>query len=205
MSDTYWKQPLKWNAEAAATGERRRVFYSSMADVFDEERPIDQHERLRQLIRQTLSLDWLLLTKRPQNISKLLPADWNQGYSNVWLGAGVEDKEYGLPRVDLLREIPAEIRFLSVEPLLEDLGEINLSWIHWVIVGGESGSGAPSMDATWVESVIAQCSLENVPVWVKQLGKKAGRKASISLSGVRSDEALSRTAGNRIHRGCENL
>ena len=172
MSDAYWKQPLKWNAEAAATGERRRVFCSSMADVFDEEGPIDQRERLWQLIRQTLSLDWLLLTKRPQNISKLLPADWNQGYSNVWLGVSVEDREYGLPRVDVLREIPAEIRFLSVEPLLEDLGEINLSGIHWVIVGGESGSRARSTDATWVESVIAQCSLENVAVWVKQLGKK---------------------------------
>lgn len=172
MSDTYWKQPMKWNEEAAATGERRRVFCSSMADVFDEEGPADQRERLWQLIRQTPSLDWLLLTKRPQNIRRYLPADWGEGYSNVWLGVSVEDRKYGLPRVDVLREIPAETRFLSVEPLLEDLGEINLSGIHWVIVGGESGSRARSMDATWVESVIAQCSLENVAVWVKQLGKK---------------------------------
>lgn len=152
--------------------ERQRVFCSSMADIFDEEGPADQRERLWQLIRQTPSLDWLLLTKRPQNISKFLPADWNQGYSNVWLGVSVEDRKYGLPRVDVLREIPAAVRFLSVEPLLEDLGVINLAGIHWVIVGGETGSHARSMDLTWVESIIAQCELENVAVWVKQLGRK---------------------------------
>lgn len=171
MSDTYWRQPVKWNAEATAAGERRRVFSSSLADVFDEEGPIEQRERLWQLIRETPSLDWLLLTKRPQCIRRHLPTDWGEGYSNVWLGVSVEDRKHGLPRVDALRDIPAAIRFLSIEPLLEDLGEINLSGIHWVIVGGESGSRARSMDVTWVQSIIAQCSLENVAVWVKQLGK----------------------------------
>lgn len=129
-------------------------------------------QRLSHLIRQTPSLDWLLLTKRPENIREYLPPDWGSGYRNTWLGVSVEDQKFGLPRIDILREIPAAVRFLSVEPLLEDLGVINLAGIHWVIVGGETGSRARSMDLTWVESIIAQCELENVAVWVKQLGRK---------------------------------
>jgi protein gp37 len=89
---------------------------------------------------------------------------------NVWLGVSVEDRKHGLPRIEHLRRTPAAVRFLSIEPLLEDLGEINLDGIHWVIVGGESGSGARPFDVAWARSIRDQCRAANVPCFVKQLG-----------------------------------
>lgn len=83
---------------------------------------------------------------------------------------GVADHPYGLPRIDILRTIPAAIRFLSVEPLLEDLGPLDLSGIHWVIVGGESGLGARPLEASWVLSILAQCAAQGVPFFFKQWG-----------------------------------
>lgn len=94
---------------------------------------------------------------------------------NVWLGVSVEDSKYGLPRVDILRTIPAAVRFLSIEPLLEDLGPLDLSGIHWVIVGGESGPGARWFSTEWLEKIIVQCKAQGVPVFVKQLGANPGR------------------------------
>ena len=91
---------------------------------------------------------------------------------NVWLGVSVEDRKYGLPRVDILRTIPAAVRFLSVEPLLEDLGDIDLTGIHWVLIGGESGPGARDCDTRAVRRVVAQCRKQDVPVFVKQLGAR---------------------------------
>lgn len=92
---------------------------------------------------------------------------------NIWLGVSVEDRKYGLPRVDVLRTIPAAVRFLSVEPLLEDLGDIDLTGIHWVIVGGESGHGARPFDLAWARRVVRQCQDQGVPVFVKQYGENA--------------------------------
>lgn len=89
---------------------------------------------------------------------------------NAWLGVSIEDRKYGLPRVDILRTIPAAVRFLSVEPLLEDLGPLDLSGIHWVIIGGESGPGARPFDIGWAESIVHQCNAQQVPVFLKQLG-----------------------------------
>lgn len=89
---------------------------------------------------------------------------------NVWLGVSVEDRKYGLPRVDILRTIPATVRFLSIEPLLEDLGPLDLSGIHWVIIGGESGPGARPFDIDWAEQIVIQCKEQGVPVFLKQLG-----------------------------------
>jgi protein gp37 len=123
----------------ADAGERKFCFSASMADVFDEEAPTDQRERLWELIRQTPHLDWLLLTKRPENIASMLPSDWGIGYFNCWLGVSCEDIKWGLPRIDILRKIPAVKRFLSCEPLLEDIAQnIDLSGIDWVITGGET-------------------------------------------------------------------
>lgn len=178
MSNSNWTQPLMWNRKAVAVGERHRVFCASMADVFDDEAPEGQRERLWQLIRQTPNLDWLLLTKRPLNILKYLPADWRNGYHNVWLGATVENRQNGIPRIDVLREIPAVVRFLSIEPLLEDLGALDLRGVHWAIIGGESGNGARRFDTEWAESIIEQCRTQNVRVWVKQLGRKPVRSGT---------------------------
>lgn len=90
--------------------------------------------------------------------------------TNIWLGVSVEDRKYGLPRVDVLRTIPAAVRFLSVEPLLEDLGDIDLTGIHWVIVGGESGHGARPFDLAWARRIQAQCKEQGVPHFFKQPG-----------------------------------
>lgn len=89
---------------------------------------------------------------------------------NVWLGVSVEDRKYGLPRIDILRTIPAAVRFLSIEPLLEDLGPLDLSGIHWVIVGGESGLGARPLEESWVVSILVQCQAQGVPFFFKQWG-----------------------------------
>jgi len=171
MSDVKWREPLKWDREAAEAGMRPRVFCASLADWADSEAPTGQRERLWALIRETPNLDWLLLTKRAGNIRRMLPPDWGVGYPNVWLGVTVEDRRYGLPRLDVLRSIPAAVRFASIEPLLEDLDTVDLTGINWAIIGGETGSGARSMDTAWVEAIIEQCRAQNVAPWVKQLGK----------------------------------
>jgi protein gp37 len=144
-----------------------------MCDVFDKNAPDGQRERLWQLIRDTPMLDWQLLTKRAPNIEKCLPDDWGDGYSNVWLGVTVEDKKHGLRRAEVLRSIPAKIRFLSIEPLLECLGLYYYGAFDWVIVGGESGHHARPMEESWVWSIKGQCEDDGTPFFFKQWG---GRK-----------------------------
>lgn len=174
-----WQQPLKWDRAAAAAGIRQRVFCASLADVFDNQVPTRWRDDLWHRIAQTPNLDWMLLTKRPQNIAKMLPDprtgvpawgdDFLTCWTNVWLGTTVEDRER-LRNIDHLRAVPAAVRFLSVEPLLEDLGEIDLSGIHLVIVGGESGPGARPMHPAWVRNIERQCRSAGVAFFFKQWG-----------------------------------
>jgi protein gp37 len=121
LSDAYWKEPLKWNAAAKAAGERKRVFCSSMADVFEDHPTVEsQRQRLWSLIAETPALDWQLLTKRPENMVKLAPASWAKAWPhNVWAGATVENQKAAEQRVPWLIEVPASVLFLSCEPLLE--------------------------------------------------------------------------------------
>lgn len=170
MADSNWVEPLKWEREAKESGNRLRVFCSSLADWCDDKAPVGQLSRLWELIRQTPHLDWLLLTKRADRIEESLPDDWSSGYRNVWLGTTVEDRSKGLPRIDRLRWIPAVCRFVSAEPLLEDLGEINLSGISRVIVGGESGDRTRTFRPEWAESIKIQCRDQGVAFWCKQMG-----------------------------------
>jgi len=167
-----WRKPARWNREAQKEGTRTRVFCASLADVFeDREELLPWRERLFGLIDVTPSLDWLLLTKRPQNIEQMYPRSWAQRPpQNVWFGTTVEDRK-ALARIDHLRAVPATVRFLSIEPLLEDLGEINLQGIDWVIVGGESGHGARPMRPEWARSVRDQCIAQNVRFHFKQWGE----------------------------------
>jgi protein gp37 len=99
-----------------------------------------------------------------------LPRRAHFPFENVWLGVSVEDRKYGLPRIEHLRRVPAAVRFLSIEPLLEDLGEIDLTGIGWVIVGGESGPGARPFDLAWARSIRDQCRAAGVPFFLKQVG-----------------------------------
>ncbi len=170
--DANWRGPVKWNRQAEAAGTRIKVFCASMADVFDGEAPADARERLWNLIRATPFLDWQLLTKRPTNIHRFLPKDWGDGYPNVWLGVSAENREYALRRIPVLQSIPAAIRFVSAEPLLGDLGELNLTGIDWMIIGGESGAGARPFDVSWAERLTERSKLQGVKVFVKQLGKR---------------------------------
>jgi protein gp37 len=158
-----------------ATDTRRRVFCASMCDVFDKNAPNGARDRLWTLIRETPNLDWQLLTKRAPNIEKYLPSDWGNGYPNVWLGVTVENRANGLPRVDILREIPSVVRFLSIEPLLEDLGEVDLQGLHWVIAGGESGPNARPMEASWMFSIRRQCADQGIPFFFKQWGGRRSK------------------------------
>ena len=163
-------KPYRWDRDAARNGSRVRVFCGSMMDFFDKNAPAEARDALWGKIKDTQNLDWQILTKRTANIAKMLPADWGDGYKNVWLGATCENRKSGLRRLEQIKEAPAKIRFLSVEPLLEDLGDIRLDGIQWVIVGGESGTGFRVMAKTWADRVIAQCQEQNVAVFFKQWG-----------------------------------
>lgn len=179
MSAANWNKPLKWQREAQETGVRRKVFCGSMCDWAAVEAPPAERARLWELIRRTPMLDWQLLTKRADRIQTCLPEDWGNGYENVWLGVSVEDRNSGLPRIQILADIPARVRFLSCEPLLEDLGAIDLDGIHWVIVGGESGHKARPMDVEWVDSIQNQCEEQGVPFFFKQWGGRLDKGGSI--------------------------
>ena len=179
LSNVYWRQPLAWNAEAARTGTRARVFCASMADVFEDRRDLDERRaRLWRLINETPYLDWLLLTKRPHNIRRLVP--WTDHWpENVWLGATAENQRWLDRRMPHLISLNAQILFLSCEPLL---GYLDLSrWIEgarrgqyrcidWVIGGGESGHHARPMHPEWLTSLRDQCIAAGIKFHFKQWG-----------------------------------
>jgi protein gp37 len=174
-SEENWKKPIKWNADARAFkrehGYRPRVFCASLADVFDNEVPKDWRVELFALIRECRRLDWLLLTKRPQNIVKMLPLDWGDGYRNVWLGATAENQTYFDQRWRILQKIPAGIKFISYEPALGPLRLPNKGPLpDWLISGGESGGGARPLDPQWVRDVIEDCYRRGVAPFHKQWG-----------------------------------
>lgn len=210
-SDAYWQQPDRWDRAAEAEGVRRRVFCGSLCDVFEDKRDqaLDMsvwRGRLWHLIEQTPQLDWLLLTKRPENVLPFVPWRWTKEYAgrfppNVWIGTSVENQEGADKRIPELLEIPAAVRFLSVEPLLGPvtLGDDFASWltcnvtrtedddieccesyavggthyrgIDWVIVGGESGPNARPLHPNWATSIRDQCVAAGVPFHFKQWGE----------------------------------
>lgn len=176
FSDKHWKEPLIWNAEARSQRVRQRVFCASMADVFERRAELNpQRQRLWALIEATPRLDWLLLTKRPQNVADMVP--WaNEWPDNVWLGTTVESQEYAEERLPFLLSHKAAVRFLSCEPLL---GPLDLKpWLHrkgfqsidWVIAGGESGPGARPMHPDWPTRLLHQCQAAEVAFHFKQWG-----------------------------------
>lgn len=219
FGDDHWKEPERWNLHAAKNGVRRKIFCSSMADVFEDRDELIPHRaRLFKLINDTPNLDWQLLTKRPESWRKLVESasDWHFDFGcrniagrlqdwwkhkippkNVWMGTTVEDQ----PRLDLrvpeLVEIPAAVRFLSCEPLL---GPLNFSMkthsfemvpgIHWIIAGGESGTGARPMHPDWARSLRDQCQAADVRFFFKQWGEWAPKDQL-------SDEVLKWAAKNR--------
>lgn len=197
---TTWNDPIKWNRNAEQSGERRRVFCASLADVFEDREELKFWRRdLFSLIDQTPWLDWLLLTKRPENIRQMWEGEHHR--SNVWLGTscGHSGSLMRIPKLLMCRKL-SPVLFLSAEPLLE---RINLTRIEapaelqkspngglcanalmsddaryfqfhgqldWVIVGGESGRNARRCETDWIRSIVRQCRNAGVPCFVKQLG-----------------------------------
>lgn len=173
-SPSYWKQPERWNRDAAKAGARRRVFCSSLSDVF-EDHPgvVADRIRLFALIEQTPNLDWQLLTKRPENMARLAPRSWETRWpDNVWAGTTAENAEMLARRAPYLRQIPARVRFLSCEPLLEPLEDFVLyaDGIHWVIAGGESGSKARRYMLDWARRLSCDCADLGIAFFHKQCG-----------------------------------
>ena len=175
FGDKHWAEPLAWNRKAEREGVRKRVFCASMADVFEErEELIAPRERLFDLIEETTALDWLVLTKRPEAMAAFIRDDFYWGeytvLPNLWLGVTIENARYTY-RADILREIPAAVRFISAEPLLGSLypphddqlrcellapgkwNPLDLYGIDWVIAGAESGPKARPMDEGWVREL----------------------------------------------------
>jgi protein gp37 len=196
----HWHDPVSWNANAQDEGVRRRVFCGSMCDVFEDGRREElepQRRRLFDLIEGTEHLDWLLLTKRPENLADMLPKHWLRSpRSNVWLGTTVENQKAADERIPILVHTPAALRFLSMEPMLEaiqiptmfcdtekvlrdskpwdNLARVPIlalgDLVQWIIVGGESGPRARPFHVEWARSIQAQCKAAGVAFFMKQLG-----------------------------------
>jgi len=143
-------------------------FVNSMSDLFHQQVPASFIERVFDIVAACPQHNFQLLTKRPERMARFFRG--REVPENCWLGTSVEDQKYGVPRIGILRAVPAKIRFLSIEPLLEDLGSLDLSDIHWVIVGGESGPKARPMKLDWVESIRMQCHAQGASFFFKQWG-----------------------------------
>ena len=183
-------EPLKWRTP-------KMIFVNSMSDLFQRGVPDDFIVRVAKVMQQANWHTFQVLTKRSGRMSELLRTKlaFAAGLKHIWWGVSVEDRKYGLPRIDDLRAAPAAVRFLSVEPLLEDLGRINLRGISWVIVGGESGPGARPMDKSWVLTIRDQCRKAEVPFFFKQWGGVRKSEAGRRLEGRTYDEFPVVTAG----------
>lgn len=144
-------------------------FVNSMSDLFHNDIPFEFLDQVFDVIKRTPHHTYQILTKRAARMRKYFVSG-ERIPPNAWLGVSVENRKYGLPRIDALREIEASTRFLSVEPLLEDVGKMDLTGIHWVIVGGESGPKARPMRPEWVAGIKEQCEEQCVAFFFKQWG-----------------------------------
>lgn len=144
-------------------------FVNSMSDLFHEEIPDAYIRQVFEVIRRAPQHTFQVLTKRAERMAEFF-AGYGAAPPNAWLGTTVEDRQHGVPRLDWLRQVPARIRFVSAEPLLEDLGTLDLSDIHWVIVGGESGPSARPMKLEWVLRIKRQCEEQRAAFFFKQWG-----------------------------------
>jgi protein gp37 len=168
-------EPLRWQTP-------KMIFVNSMSDLFHDDVPDEYIEAVAKVMVKAKWHTYQILTKRSARMASLLRGrlSFAGAASHIWWGVSVENRKHGLPRLADLQEAPASVRFLSVEPLLEGLGRVNLHGNHWVIVGGESGHGARPLKREWVTEVRDQCGDAGVPFFFKQWGgvrkKRAGRE-----------------------------
>ena len=183
-------------AEPCRWGSPKTIFVNSMSDLFQDGVPDSYVE---QVVRVMVMANWhtyQVLTKRADRMRDLLqgPLSFAAELKHIWWGVSVEDKKYGVPRIAALRDAPAAMRFLSIEPLLEDVGKIDLTGIDWVIVGGESGHGARPMKEEWVRSLLQQCRAAKVPFFFKQWGGVKKSATGRELDGKTFDEMPERAS-----------
>jgi protein gp37 len=166
------------------------IFVNSMSDMFHESVPDEYIVAISEVMRVANWHTYQVLTKRADRLRSLLRGRLKSlaGVRHIWWGVSVENRSQGVPRIQLLREAHAEMPFLSIEPLLEDLGTIDLSGIAWVIVGGESGHGARPIKPEWVRSIRRQCRKFGVPFFFKQWGGVRKGEAGRELDGRTYDE-----------------
>ncbi len=176
-------EPFLWRSP-------KLVFVNSMSDLFQDGVPDDYIEAVCRVMVKANWHTFQVLTKRSERLRELLSGRlrFAAEQDHIWWGVSVEDQKYGLARIGDLQKTPARVRFLSIEPLLEDLGAFNLSGISWAIVGGESGPGARPMREEWVVSVRDQCSEARVPFFFKQWGGVRKAKHGRLLEGRTYDE-----------------
>jgi len=181
--------PLRWKRS-------RLIFVNSMSDLFHEKVPLAFIQRVVRTMERASWHTFQILTKRSERLAELAPdLNWPP---NVWMGVSIETAKY-LWRADHLRNVPAAVRFLSLEPLLGPLGTLDLSGIHWVIVGGESGPGARLIEADWVRDIRKQCLREGVPFFFKQWGGVRKKSNGRVLDG-RSWDGMPRTGAPEIRK-----
>jgi protein gp37 len=185
-------EPFDWTRPST-------VFVNSMSDLFHPEIPISYLKAVVEVMVATPWHTFQVLTKRADRLSALLKGTlaFASKCDHIWWGVSVEDVKYGLPRIQHLRESGASVKFLSVEPLLEDLGIIDVSGIDWVIVGGESGRGARPIDTKWISNVHQSCELYKVPFFFKQWGGKNKKEAGRIFNG-RTYDAMPKISKRNI-------
>ncbi|MFZ0338941.1 MAG: phage Gp37/Gp68 family protein [Terracidiphilus sp.] len=180
--------PLRWRTP-------KMIFVNSMSDLFHEGVPDDYIEAVARVMAQANWHTFQILTKRSTRMQDLLRTRlrFAAELRNVWWGVSVEDKQYGLPRIAHLRQSGAAVKFLSIEPLIEDIGAIRLDGIDWMIVGGESGPGARPIDPRWVRSLRKQCRASGVKFFFKQWGGVRKHLTGRTLDGRIYNEFPDRT------------
>jgi protein gp37 len=190
-----WSELPKWNERAKQTGKREKVFVMSMGDFFEDHPQVTEwRDKALTLIQACHYLDFQVLTKRPENVVRMIETAnshsfsdaemWFYNFPNVWIGTSIENQEQASERIPALCDIPARVRFLSCEPLLgpvdiDRLGVFRFdgavlrspNLIHWVIVGGESGHGKRPFNPDWARSIRDQCQRAGVPFFMKQMDK----------------------------------
>jgi protein gp37 len=178
LHENVLKLPLMWK-------KPQTIFVNSMSDLFHEDVPVKFIQKVFHIMEQASWHRFQILTKRSHRLLELhSKLSWN---FNIWMGVSVENQEYAF-RIDDLRKVGAKIKFISFEPLLEPIDDLNLRGIDWVIVGGESGHRARPMDASWVIAIRSQCQRTKVPFFFKQWGGPNRKKAGRRLEGRTWDE-----------------
>jgi len=172
-------EPRRWRKPSL-------IFVNSMSDLFHEEMPLDFLKQIFEVMRETPRHIYQVLTKRHENLAELAP-ELNPWPENVWIGVSVENADYK-HRIDYLRQVPAAVRFISFEPLLGSVGQVDLTGIHWIIVGGESGPGCRPIREEWVIELRDQALAQGVAFFFKQWGGYTPKAGGRLLEGRTWDE-----------------